>query len=149
MQKTLIILTLFLWVFTVSELQAQGRLPGGFELGLRLGDTYGGDAALDAVIPLYGDRLHANLSVSHNNLIVAGLYDWLYPIGSGFIFYPGVGGVMSIGDNVSIGVAGEVGFEYRFPIPLSVGLDWRPVLGIVNAEGFTAEGFGLNIRYRF
>lgn len=149
MQKTFIILALFLMVLSGSELQAQRKLPGGFELGLRLGDTYGGDAALDAVIPLYGDRLHANLSVSHNNLIVAGLYDWLYPIGSGFIFYPGVGGIMSIGDNVSIGVAGEVGFEYRFPIPLSIGLDWRPVLGIVNAEGFTAEGFGLNIRYRF
>jgi hypothetical protein len=149
MRKVFGVFLFFLLMLSNTESMAQRRLPGGFELGLRLGDTYGGSAALDAVLPVYGDRLHGNLSVNHNNLIVAGLYDWLFPVGNGFLFYPGVGGIMSIGDEVSIGVAGEVGFEYRFDIPLSIGLDWRPILGIVNADGFTADGFGLNIRYRF
>ena len=149
MRKILIFFPLFVLFISYSEVKAQRKLPGGFELGLRLGDTYGGDAALDAVLPFYGDRLHGNLSINHNNLIFAGLYDWLFPVGSGFIFYPGAGGILSIGDEISVGVAGEVGFEYRFNIPLSMGLDWRPVIGIINANGFNADGFGLNIRYRF
>ncbi len=149
MRKAFVVIALLMLTSCFTVTLAQRRLPGGFELGLRLGDTYGGAAALDAVMPFYGDRLHGNLSVNHNNLIFAGLYDWLFPMGNGFIFYPGAGGIMSLGDNVSIGVAGELGFEYRFEIPLSIGLDWRPVLGIVNADGFAADGFGLNIRYRF
>jgi len=118
-------------------------------LGLRFGETFGGAAALDAMIPFYGNRIHANLSFHKEGLIVAGLYNWGFPIADGFVFYPGAGGVMSLGEKVYLGVAGELGFEYAFDIPLSIGMDWRPVVGVLTASGFIADGFGLNVRYRF
>ncbi|HAL65319.1 MAG TPA: outer membrane insertion C- signal [Bacteroidales bacterium] len=132
----------------VELLQAQKNY-GRYELGLRLGDTYGGSAAVDAMFPLAGNRLHANLSFHHDGLILAGLYDWGFPIAPNFIFYPGVGGIVFIGDDFQLGVAGELGFEYAFNIPLSIGLDWRPVITIIDDGGFSGDGFGLNIRYRF
>ena len=148
-QKTLhILLTLTLTLLFSLQMHAQSRYSG-YELGLRFGDTYGGEAALDAMIPFYGNRIHANLSFHHNGIIAAGLYNWRFPIGNGFTFYPGAGGVVSVGETLLLGVAGEIGAEYSFDIPLTIGLDWRPVLGILNTSGFGADGFGLNIRYRF
>ncbi len=145
---SVIAITGYLLMVLSFQGQAQKQYRG-YELGLRFGETFGGRGALDAMIPFYGNRIHANLSFYKEGVIVAGLYNWGFPIGEGFVFYPGAGGVMSLGEKVYLGVAGELGFEYAFDIPLSIGMDWRPVVGVLTASGFIADGFGLNVRYRF
>lgn len=122
----------------------------GYELGIRLGDTYGSSIAFDGMIPIESGRIHANLGLWDDGLTLAGLYNWQFPIVKSLYFYPGVGGTLSTaGNEVGIGAVGEVGLEYKFDIPISIGLDWRPVLGIINYSGFHADGLGLNVRYRF
>ncbi len=149
MKKLFCVILIIAAGFMHAELLQAQRNYGSYELGLRLGDTYGGSAAVDAMLPLAGNRLHADLSFHHDGLILAGLYDWGFPIAPGFIFYPGVGGIVYIGDVFRLGVTGELGLEYAFDIPLSIGLDWRPIITIIDEGGFSGDGFGLNIRYRF
>nr|MBP9588273.1 hypothetical protein [Bacteroidales bacterium] len=92
MKKLFCVILIIAAGFMHAELLQAQRNYGSYELGLRLGDTYGGSAAVDAMLPLAGNRLHADLSFHHDGLILAGLYDWGFPIAPGFIFYPGVGG---------------------------------------------------------
>lgn len=121
----------------------------GYELGLRLGDNYGSGASIDAMVPFLFNRIHADLSFVDKGLVFAGLYNWRFAIADRLLFYPGFGGLMFVGDKIRLGVAGEAGIEYVFDIPLSLGFDWRPVIGLMNSSGFNSGEFGLNIRYRF
>jgi hypothetical protein len=128
---------------------AQRHSSQGFELGVRLGDTHGGNVTIDAVMPFLGSRLHADATFWDNGIVLAGLYDWKFPIADGFIFYPGVGASLATGGEFNLAAVGEVGAEYAFDIPLTIGLDWRPAIGLINSDGLHAGGFGLNVRYRF
>lgn len=148
MLKKQIILLLFLPIGIFTTAFAQ-KFNNGYELGIRLGDTYGSSAAIDAMIPLNGARIHADASFWDGGITIAALYNWQFPLGNNFWFYPGAGGIINTFGEFNLGAAGEVGAEYRFDIPLTIGLDWRPVIGLVNAKGFHGDSFGLNVRYRF
>ncbi len=146
MRKVLFILLASLFVLA-GELKAQ---KNGYELGVRFGDTYGSSLVIDGMIPIGSGRIHADLSFWDDGLTLAGLYNWQFPVVESLYFYPGVGATLSTaGSEVGIGAVGEVGLEYKFKFPLSIGLDWRPVIGLVNYSGFHADGLGLNVRYRF
>lgn len=132
-----------------ATVTAQKRYSNGYELGIRLGDTHGSSATIDAMLPFGSNRIHADASFWDDGLTLAALYNWQFPIADNFWFYPGVGGIMNTFGDFNLGVAGEVGAEYKFDIPLSIGIDWRPVIGIINTDGFHGDSFGLNVRYRF
>lgn len=149
MKRIQIILLLVLITGIYTNGFGQRKSANGYELGLRFGDTYGSNAAVDAMLPMGGNRIHADASFWDDGITLAGLYNWQFPLGNNFWFYPGVGGVLNTFGEFHLGVAGEVGAEYKFDIPLSIGIDWRPVIGIINAEGFHSDSFGLNVRYRF
>ncbi len=125
------------------------------ELGVRFGNVTGGDVAIDAVFSA-GEfsRIHADVSFGNDLVGIDALWDFLYrPFeaeGETFFWYVGAGPFLGIGDDFTLGVAGEIGIEYHFSgAPLALGLDWRPGLRIIDNTDFSVQGFGLNLRYVF
>lgn len=132
-------------LFTISAAQAQ-------ELGIRLGDIVGNDAAVDFVLPLgEASRLHADVSFG-DNVGAELLYDFLFKglaDVQGLYWYAGVGGSALFADDLFLGASGEVGLEYRFDFPMALGMDWRPTFWIIEETDFRGDSFGLNVRYIF
>lgn len=123
------------------------------EIGVRFGDVTGNDVAIDAVFSTGKfSRIHADVSFGNGGVGLEALYDFIYrPLGAeSFNWYLGVGPSAFIGDNFLLGASGEVGLEYKFKgAPISLSVDWRPTLWIVDKTDFHAGGFGLNVRYVF
>lgn len=146
MRKLIIVCGLILTGFISANAQ---------ELGVRFGNVTGGDVAVDAVFSA-GEfsRIHADISFGNDIVGIDALWDFLYrPFeaeGETFFWYVGAGPYLGIGDNFSLGAAGEIGVEYHFSgAPLALGIDWRPALRIVEETDFFVDGFGLNLRYVF
>ncbi len=144
MKKILFLVVLFFTTFFYTKAQ---------EIGVRFGDiSSGNNVALDGVFKTSKfSRIHADISFGHGVGIDA-LWDFAYrPLGGeAFNWYAGVGPYIRIDDPFNLGVAGELGLEYRFNgVPLALGLDWRPGLNIIENTDFHAGGFGLNVRFVF
>jgi hypothetical protein len=133
-------------VFAMGSLSAQ-------EVGIRFGGVNGGGgAAIDAVFGVGSSRIHADLGFYNEAVGIDILWDLLYkPLGGeAFNWYLGVGPTATIGDPFWLGVAGELGLEYRFNgVPIVLGLDWRPTFWIIDDTRFGADSFGLNARWNF
>lgn len=127
-----------------------GSQMTGQEIGIRFGDMYGNNIALDATIPIKEKRIHTTVSFGDN----VG-WDVLYDFAIGSIFrspdlhyYAGVGLTTLFASDYKLGVAGEIGIEYGFPrTPLSLGLDYRPAIILLEDMEFAYGNFGLNVRY--
>ncbi len=122
------------------------------ELGVRFGDVSGGNVAIDGIFST-GDfsRLHGDISFG-DGVGVDLLWDFIYrPLGDeAFNWYMGAGAYMWLNDPFWFGAIGELGLEYQFnTIPVSLSIDWRPGLRIVDTIKHDFGGFGLNIRYVF
>ncbi len=130
-----------------------GLTSNAQELGIRFGGTNShGGAAIDAVFGVgQFSRIHADLGIYKGGVGIDAVWDFLYkPLGNeAFNWYLGVGPSTYIGDDFELGVSGEIGLEYRFNIPLALGLDWRPTFWIIDETKFGAGSFGLNVRYVF
>jgi len=141
MQKLILICLIF---FTY-HLSAQ-------EIGLRLGDMYGNNIALDATIPVKNKRIHTTISFG-DNIGVDAIYD--FAVASIFRspdlrYYAGLGLTTLFSSEFKLGVMGELGIEYGFPrTPITIGLDYRPAIIIIEKMDFIYGNFGLNVRYRF
>ena len=123
------------------------------ELGVRFGDAVGRQSvAIDFVKNTSNStRVHANVGFG-NGLGIEILWGAIRPFSkeSALNLYTGLGISTFFGDPFELGIAGEIGLEYRFnKIPLAMGLDWRPVFRIIEQTDFVADGFGLNVRYVF
>lgn len=139
-------------------------------LGLRFGDNDGFGTEVSYQRTFSGNnRLELDLgwSSSHDYDAVklAGLYQWVWNIEGGFNWYAGVGGGVGTWsyDNDRPGndhfddngtflfVAGDLGIEYNFDIPLQLSLDFRPELYFNDDYGGDNFGpdLGLSVRYKF
>lgn len=113
-------------------------------LGLRLGDSDGFGAELSYQRDLSkNNRLEFDLGwrdgKNYDGFKLAGLYQWVWNIDSGFNWYAGFGGgIGSYSFNNNNGndfkdtfvfAAGDIGIEYNFNIPLLLSLDFRPEIG--------------------
>lgn len=135
-------------------------------LGLRLGsnDGLGGEISYQRGLSK-NNRLELDLGFRNSNNVnafkVAGIYQWVWDIDKGFNWYAGVGGGLgswsyNINNYKNSGtilfVAGDLGIEYNFDIPLQVSLDIRPEL-YFNSENYRTNNFGpdlaLGLRYKF
>ncbi len=116
-------------------------------LGLRIGDNdgFGGEISYQRAL---GDnnRLELDLgwrdSRNYDGMKLVGLYQWVWNIDGGFNWYAGVGAGLGRwefnrklppgwdGDDSGTFalVAGDIGIEYVFDIPLQISLDLRPEL---------------------
>jgi len=121
------------------------------EVGIRFGDFYGNNVAIDGVFAL-GEfsRIHADVSFGGNGLGIDALWNPIYDDipDTDLQWYAGFGPALYLGDDFRFGAAGEVGAEYAFSdVPITIGLDFRPYLFLVEKTEFRA-GFGLNVRWR-
>ncbi len=138
-------LVLFCFMFVAYHVSAQ-------EIGVRFGDMYGNNIALDATIPIKNKRIHTTVSFG-NNVGVDAIYD--FAVESIFRspdlhYYAGVGLTTLFASDFKLGVMGELGIEYSFPrTPISLSLDYRPAIMIIEKMDFIYGNFGLNVRYRF
>ena len=78
-----------------------------------------------------------------------GLYDFVFASEGNFNFYAGPGARVAFDEDLHLGVAGQIGVEYNFDIPLTLSLDWTPVFNLIPGTNFGWSSVGLGIRYRF
>ncbi|MDA0313876.1 MAG: outer membrane insertion C- signal [Bacteroidetes bacterium] len=121
------------------------------EIGLRFGHINGNNVALDGIFST-GEfsRVHGNLSFGQNGLGLDALWNPIYDDipDTKLKWYAGFGPSVYLSENFRLGGAGEVGVEYNFKeVPISLGLDFRPYLFLVEVTEFRA-GFGFNARWR-
>lgn len=146
MKKIVTVFALAGLVFFASH-NAQAQTEG-IEAGLRFGDYFGTGVGIEFAMPLSSNRLHATADFVSSGVGLTALYDWQFPFAEGFMFYPGVGASTYLGNTFTLGITGDVGVEYQFPFPLTLGIDFRPTINIVGNSDFGA-GWGLNARWRF
>jgi hypothetical protein len=139
-------------------------------LGLRIGDNDGFGAEISYQRKLSGiNRLELDLGWHDSNdydaIKLAALYQWVWNIEGGFNWYAGVGGGLGTwefndghpgyydGDDdsgVFAFVAGDIGIEYNFDIPLQLSLDFRPELYFNDfREDNFAGDIALGVRFKF
>ncbi len=145
-------------IATTMSMQAQSISENA--LGLRLGDNdgFGGEISYQRYLK-ENNRLEFDLGWRNSNDVDAfklvGLYQWVMPIDGGFNWFVGAGG--GIGsydagdDNGTFAlVAGDIGIEYNFEIPLILSLDARPELGFNDSYSNDLDfDIALGIRYQF
>ncbi len=141
-------------------------------LGIRIGDNsgFGGEISCQRKLA-QKNRLEFDLGwrnrsnyygegVTDNAVKLTGLYQWIWNIDKGFNWYAGVGAGLgswnheyknNYKENGSFAfVAGDIGVEYHFDIPLLVSLDFRPEFG---GNTYYSNHYGsdiaLGVRYLF
>ena len=158
--KKLFLLSLALIGFTFST-SAQSIADNA--IGLRLGGSNGVGAEISYQKALGGDnRLELDLGwrdgTNYSALKLTGLYQWVMPLDGSFHWYTGVGGGIASFDGkknldgkseTALFVAGNIGIEYAFEIPLLLSLDFRPELGFGDFTDDLDFDIALGIRYQF
>lgn len=144
-------------------------------IGLRLGDSdgFGAEISYQRLLGRY-TRAEIDLgyrdSREHDAVKLTGLYQWVQAINGGLNWYYGFGaGLGSVdfepvpnANNPNVFeeldggffalIAGDVGIEYNFDIPVLVSLDIRPEIGVVGFENFDNRfnfDVALGVRYQF
>lgn len=134
-------------------------------VGLRLGDSdgFGAEISYQRLIS-DNNRLEFGLGWQDGSTFdafrVLGLYQWVFPLDGNFHWYAGAGGGIASFDidNVIPGqdddettffVAGDIGIEYNFEIPLLISIDFRPEIGFGDFNDDLDFDVALGIRYQF
>lgn len=167
MKKLLLSAVMLLGLAVTAQAQDGGRNA----LGLRLGDNDGFGGEISYQRDLSSDnRLELDLGWRNSNnydaFKLAALYQWVWNIEGGFNWYAGVGGGIGTwsydfdgpgpdyghdDDGTFLFVAGDLGIEYNFDIPLRLSLDFRPELYFNDDYG--GDNFGpdiaLGVRFKF
>ncbi|MDU8887021.1 hypothetical protein RXV94_12700 [Yeosuana sp. MJ-SS3] len=132
-------------------------------IGLRMGGSDGFGAEISYQRGLDADsRLEFDLGWRSGNdydaFKITGLYQWVMHLDGNFNWYVGAGGglasfsgkdVFDGTDDTSIFVAGDIGVEYDFEIPLLISLDFRPEIGFGDFNDDFDFDIALGIRYQF
>lgn len=134
-------------------------------IGLRLGDSDGFGAEISYQKKISdNNRLEFGLGWrdgrNYSAVRAIGLYQWVHTLDSNFNWYTGVGGGISSYslDNVAPGeddsstsllIAGNIGIEYDFDIPLLISLDFRPEIGFGSINDDLDFDIALGLRYQF
>lgn len=164
MMKRLLLLSLFVLGFTFSS-QAQEIARNA--IGLRLGDNKGFGTEINYQHGLKENkRLEFGLSwhsgSKTNAYKLTGLHQWVWHLEDRFNWYAGVGGGLgsvqfdkkhdyyhTSKSDTFIFVAGDIGIEYNFNIPLLLSLDFRPEIGFGDYRDDLNFDIALGIRYQF
>lgn len=133
-------------------------------IGLRLGDSDGFGTEISYQRALgSNNRLEVDFGWRNSNntdgIKLTGLYQWIWILENRFNWYAGVGGGLGFygfTDNKGrdfnetfVFVAGDIGIEYNFDIPLLLSLDIRPEIDFGNGNNDLDFDIGLGIRYQF
>jgi len=131
-------------------------------IGLRLGDSNGFGAEISYQRAFKDhNRFEVGFGWRNGNdydgIKLIGLYQWIWVLHGDFNWYVGAGGGLGTYnfdnkalDNSAFGlVAGNIGIEYNFDIPLLISLDFRPEFVFGNYTDDIVFDIGLGIRYLF
>lgn len=136
-------------------------------LGVRLGDNDGFGAEVSYQLGLGGaNRLELDLGwrdfKNGSAIKVTGLYEFVFNLDKGFNWYVGPGAgfayvnydndIITKSENNSdtyLVLAGVLGIEYDFDIPILISLDLRPEIGFGEISDDLDLDIGLGIRYQF
>ncbi|MBV1923113.1 MAG: porin family protein [Flavobacteriaceae bacterium] len=156
---------LILIVILSFSLTAEAQNSSDNAIGLRLGDNDGLGAEVNYQRGLSGNnRLEFGLGWRTKNdvnaLKLTGLYQWVFNLDGNFNWYVGAGGGLASisfdndfpGDpdnETSLFVAGDIGIEYDFDIPIIISLDFRPELGFGDYNDDIDFDIAFGIRYQF
>lgn len=166
--KKLFFTSIFI-VGTFFTMQAQEIADNA--LGLRLGGAngVGAEISYQRKVGTDNNRLEFDLgwrNDSHFDLVkTTALYQWVWNIEGGFNWYAGAGAGLGIvddnhdhhpenhghDDGAFLYVAGNIGIEYSFDIPLQVFADLRPEIGFSDYEVIDdfVPDFAIGVRYQF
>lgn len=158
-----VILSTIMAVFAIS-MSAQ---INPHAIGLRLGgsNSFGTEISYQHKLSTL-NRFEADLGLrSHDHYSafgLSGVYQWVWAIDGGFSWFAGVGGQIgswSVDHDYKTGhddsgmwlsILGQIGVEYQFSeIPIQIGLDLRPGIGLVNADYGQDLDLALSVRYTF
>jgi hypothetical protein len=161
---------LFLLVVFVigAGLTTQAQTIADNAIGLRFGGGggYGAEVSYQRALGTNNNRLELDLGWRYENndydaFKLAAIYQWVWNIEAGFNWYAGVGGGLgSVTDNrrdrdeggAFLFLAGDIGIEYNFDIPLLISLDFRPEFGFVGDDSplnLFSPDIALGVRYQF
>lgn len=155
---------LFLSIIAIAGLlfTANAQEISDNAIGLRLGDSDGFGTEITYQRALgENNRLEVDLGwrsgKGWDGFKLAGIYQWVWQLDGSFNWYAGVGGGVGsysfdnslIDDETFIFVAGDIGIEYDFDIPLLISLDFRPELGFGDYRDDLDFDIALGLRYQF
>lgn len=153
--KILLISSLFLLALNTSAQEISKNA-----IGIRIGDNdgFGGELSYQYYLK-ENNRLEFDLGFRNSKNVDAfklvGLYQWVHKLDGNFNWFVGAGaGIGSYNTPVNDGffslIAGDLGIEYNFDIPLIMSLDIRPELGLNNDYNDDLDlDIALGIRYQF
>lgn len=158
MKKMLLVAALVVGFAGFASAQVDGKA-----IGLRFGGLRGYGAEVSFQNPLgSATRLEADLGWNYYGIGLALVHQWVWDLSElapGFNWYAGVGGALGLYDygyvglarnnSFNLGVAGQVGIEYNFNIPIQLSLDYRPVVYLLSNGYFSGDGIALSARYKF
>ncbi|MEO9893845.1 hypothetical protein [Aurantibacter sp.] len=142
-------------------------------IGLRLGDSdgFGAEVSYQRAIGRY-NRAELNLGFrdhrAYDAVKLSGVYQWVHSLSDIFNYYYGFGGgvgsvkfdpipstlapaVEPDGGTFAF-VAGDIGIECNFDLPILISLDIRPEIGVLGYDNFKDRfdfDIALGIRYQF
>ncbi|MDR5590307.1 hypothetical protein [Christiangramia sp. SM2212] len=167
MKKIVLLAAFTIGAVFFSEVKAQEISENA--LGLRIGDGggVGAEVSYQRAVGDNNNRLEFDLGWRDGNhydaIKLVGLYQWVWNIEGGFNWYVGAGaGLGNYDDNrhnddfdhddgLFALIAGDIGIEYNFDIPLLISLDLRPEIGFSDYhdhDEFTPD-IAFGIRYQF
>lgn len=129
-----------------------------------IGVRFGASGEISYQHPLgESNRLEFDLGSSPNTLGGYGIYHWVKDLSSwteGLSWYYGPGGTVGFSNTtsfnpvskLSLGVVGQIGFEYKFEFPLQLTIDYRPTFYIMRPAWINLGEYRdvcLSARYRF
>ncbi|MGB5981078.1 MAG: hypothetical protein WBG46_02935 [Nonlabens sp.] len=164
MKKTILVATLAMMAGAMSH--AQLRISDN-AIGLRGGggDGFGTEISYQRFLGGDSNRLEATLGFesgeNFDGFKVAGIYQWMWNIEGDFNWYAGPGGGLAVSSydgrnddrdddsESALFVAGQIGIEYNFGVPIVISLDYRPEFYLGNFRDELESTFALGIRYQF
>ncbi|MDN3594006.1 hypothetical protein [Zunongwangia endophytica] len=163
MKKFLVIALIALGSGLFTNVSAQEIAENA--IGLRLGGSngFGPEVSYQRAVGSDNNRLEFDLgwrSHSDYNIVKAvGLYQWVWNIENGFNWYAGAGaGFANVNDDrrdfndgAYLFLAGNIGVEYNFDIPLVLSLDLRPEIGFSDYKAIDdlSPDLAIGVRYQF
>lgn len=166
-------LKMCMFIFFLATLSTMAQDISNHALGLRLGDSDGIGAEISYQKSIgRSNRVEFNLgwrdSREFDAFKITGLYQWIRQIDGGFNWFYGFGGGLGSVDfeartnqngqvftpdgGLFVFVAGDIGVEYNFDIPLVISLDIKPEIGVLGFSDFSNNfnfDVALGIRYQF
>lgn len=158
--KKLFFLSIAILSFTFSS-QAQEVSENA--IGFRLGgsNAYGGEVSYQRAVRS-NNRIEVGMGWRNDDhysaFKFAGLYQWVWHLDGNFNWYAGAGAgintfsgkkILDGQNDTSLFVAGDIGIEYNFDIPLLLSIDFRPEFGNNDFTDNTVFDIALGVRYQF